>query len=222
MHEHDFERVTAVAEGRLSAAQMAAVEADIASCTQCSRDLEELRMALTFIGEAEQPKLTDLERVALHRSVRQMNTSSRLVRLVPAFAAAAALVMVFGVVSLFGRGGSTETLNAPPAQELTTAGKSEADTSFAEDSARELAGAPAPAAATDDLPELAQQLRDTESPLLVSSACDTEALTMAEEAPLAVADVTIEGADALLYVYPDTALAFDAASCEFIRRIPAP
>ncbi|HDK45730.1 MAG TPA: hypothetical protein ENG94_05560, partial [Actinobacteria bacterium] len=122
MHDHDIERVAAVAEGRLTGSDLVAAEAAIASCDRCARDLEDQRLALTFMGQAAQPAMTQLERVSLHRAIRQATApkSSRWVRLAPAFAAAAALVAVLGVASLLGRGGGGDIESAAPATVVST------------------------------------------------------------------------------------------------------
>ncbi|NIA23991.1 MAG: hypothetical protein GWP04_00310 [Gammaproteobacteria bacterium] len=227
MHDHDIERIAAVAEERLTESELAAAEAAIASCERCSRDLEDHRLALTFMGQAPKPAMTELERASLHRAIRQVTAPkpTRWMRLVPAFAAAAALVMVLGVASLLGRGGDVniETL-APAAMDSTTSAtaKSSEDSVPQQESARDFSAAPAPAGFTPDLPALAGQLRSLpDSSTLEEYACDPEALQEATRPPVAVADVMIEGRAALLYVYPRTALVFDAETCDLLQRIPA-
>ncbi|MDR9450029.1 MAG: hypothetical protein RI637_02320, partial [Acidimicrobiia bacterium] len=110
MHEHDFELIAAVAEGALSPTEQAAAEATLASCQDCRSDLELQREALAFIRTARPVKMTDLERAMIHRTVLAAvgPTSSTslskpsvpwLQRLMPAMAAAAALLVVVGVGS---------------------------------------------------------------------------------------------------------------------------
>jgi len=234
MHDHDIERVAAVAEGLLAGSDLLAAEAAIASCERCSRDLEDQRLALTFMGQAAKPAMTELERASLHRAVRQATAPkpSRWLRLAPAFAAAAALVMVVGVASLLGRGGGTSSESAAPAAEVSTtsaaATKGAEDSVTRQESARDLAATPAPAGFTSELPVLAERLRaeslqsPPESSQLQEHACDAEALQEATQSAAAVAYVTIDDRAALLYVYPETALVFDAETCELLQRIPTP
>ncbi|NOY56730.1 MAG: hypothetical protein GXP34_12180 [Actinobacteria bacterium] len=233
MHDHDIERVAAVAEGRLAGSDLVAAEAAIASCEHCSRDLEDQRQALTFMRQAVKPAMTEIERASLHRAIRRATTPkpSRWLRLAPAFAAAAALVMVVGVASLLGRGGSVTSESAAPTIAVSTtaaATKGAEDSITSQESARDLGVAPAPAAFTSDLRELANRLRaessrsTPESSPLQEHVCDAQALQEATRPAVAVAYVTVDDRDALLYVYPRTALIFDADTCALIQRIPTP
>lgn len=233
MHDHDIDRIAAVAEGRLTGDELATAETEVRSCSQCLRELEDQRLAIAFLRNAPAPEMTGLERATLHRAVRQATAprSSRLLRLVPAFAAAAALVMVFGVVTLFRGGGASESamqvtdqlsttlpIGQPPA--APSLGKSGEDAATEESTAREMAEAPAVAVQDDELVQLAATLRGYSEPVIESMECDDEARARQDQEPLAVARVTIEGTDALLYVYMETAAVFDLASCEFLREVP--
>lgn len=127
MHEHDFELIAAIAEGELSPAEQAAAEATLASCENCRSDLELQREALAFIRAAGPVKMTDLERATIHRSVqaavRPASPTSLskpsvpwFQRLMPAMAAAAALLVVVGIGSVLVNGAG----DADPVAETTT------------------------------------------------------------------------------------------------------
>ena len=111
MHDHDFALIADLAEGRLSPAEQAAGEASLVSCEACTTDLQLQREALAALREAPTIRMTDLERAALHRNVaaeltpiRQRTDSTSKApwfqRLMPAMAAAAALLVVVGIGSV--------------------------------------------------------------------------------------------------------------------------
>ena len=123
MHEHDFELIAAIAEGELSPAEQAAAEATLASCEDCRSDLELQREALAFIRAAGPVKMTDLERATIHRNVqaavRPASPTSLskpsvpwFQRLMPAMAAAAALLVVVGIGSVLVNGAGESLRNA--------------------------------------------------------------------------------------------------------------
>jgi hypothetical protein len=109
-HEHDFDLITAIAEGSLSPDDEAAAEASLTACGSCRIDLELQREALAALQSAPVLAMTDFERAILHREVAAAiappsRTPSRkpapwFQRLVPAMAAAAALLVVIGVGSV--------------------------------------------------------------------------------------------------------------------------
>ena len=117
-HDHDFELIVAIAEAEMSPADQAAAEASLASCEVCRVDLELQREALSALGSAPAVVMTDLERARLRRMVAESvdETAPRseprrstpwFQRLMPAMAAAAALLVVVGVGSvLVGNSGS--------------------------------------------------------------------------------------------------------------------
>ncbi len=115
MHEHDFELIAAIAEGELSPTEQAAAEATLASCQDCRSDLELQREALAIMRAARPVKMTDLERAMIHRNVLaavrpatptslSKPSVSWFQRLMPAMAAAAALLVVVGVGSVLVNG----------------------------------------------------------------------------------------------------------------------
>jgi hypothetical protein len=119
MHDHDFELIAAIAEGALDPEEQAAAEDLLTSCLVCSTDLQLQLEALAFLRLAPPMMMTDLERASLHRSVteklapaaRSVPSQARIPwfqRLLPAMAAAAALVAVVGVGSMLinGSGGA--------------------------------------------------------------------------------------------------------------------
>jgi anti-sigma factor RsiW len=126
MHEHDFELIAAIAEGELSPAEQSAAEATLASCDDCRSDLELQREALAFIRAAGPVKMNDLERATIYRNVqaavRPSPTSVSkpsvpwFQRLMPAMAAAAALLVVVGIGSVLVNGAG----DADSAAETTT------------------------------------------------------------------------------------------------------
>ncbi len=71
MHEHDQELIMALAEGSLGAAEASAAMDEIASCPECSRDLELQRIAISAIDELPQPYLTATESSHLHTDLKR-------------------------------------------------------------------------------------------------------------------------------------------------------
>lgn len=127
IHKHDFELIAAIAEGGMDPDKQAVAEASLVSCEACSSDLQLQREALAAIHDAPPVAMTDLERAALHRSVAAALTPVNLrpdskpivpwfQRLMPAMAAAAALLVVVGVGSVLVNG----TGDADTAAETTT------------------------------------------------------------------------------------------------------
>ncbi|MCJ7754793.1 MAG: hypothetical protein MUP13_09530, partial [Thermoanaerobaculales bacterium] len=132
MHEHDFELIAAIAEGKLSPAEQAAAEAILASCQDCRSDLELQREALVILRATQPVTMTNLERATIHRNVlaavRPATPTSVskpsapwFQRLMPAMATAAALLVVVGVGSILVNGaGDTDST----AETTTVAGAS--------------------------------------------------------------------------------------------------
>ncbi|MFZ0491761.1 MAG: hypothetical protein WAM81_01025 [Acidimicrobiia bacterium] len=227
MHEHDIDRIAAVAEHRLSGRDLAAAQAQIDACEECSRNLEAQRIAIAFLQQAPPVTLTSIERARLHRAMSPAPARSRWVKLAPVFAAAAALVVVASV--LLPRGGTTEAF-------LT--GKS-MENSQAFDSA---GGARAPVAvssttaapATTTLPtsdamlsspyplfaRRADELRDN-PPAEPTTLCQDEARDRLGEDPITASEIDYNGTPAVMYVYPKTALIFEQKTCVFLEEIPA-
>ena len=111
MHEHDTDLIAAIAEGEMSPAEQTAAEASLETCEACRTDLQLQREALALLRSTPRVEMTDLERAAVHREVaRRLGPAPRDVqvrpkapwfqRLMPAMAAAAALLVVVGVGSV--------------------------------------------------------------------------------------------------------------------------
>ena len=154
-HNHDFELIAAIAEGEMSPAEQEAAEASLATCATCQTDLELQREALAVLWDSPPVTMTDLERATLHRNVSRATTlvvpsrASRptapwFQRLMPAMAAAAALLVVVGVGSVLVNGAD----DADTALETTVAA-TESQRAADEESAAESAGG----AEFDDLAE---------------------------------------------------------------------
>jgi hypothetical protein len=237
MHEHDIERIAAVAEGRLTGEELAAARTEIDSCDECRLLLQQQITALRFLHDAPQPALTAAERSTLHRALRHSPTRSRWLRLAPAFAAAAAIVVAVGIGSLPHFTGGQETsaklgleqtggaldnsteryTGLAPEATLTTA----APTSTMAASGTTLAAASDAVLSFADLPELANRLR-AEPPEEGASTCRSQAIAKSGlEMPTASLDIDIDQARAVMYVYPDVALVFDAEACTLLETIPA-
>ncbi len=71
MHEHDQEIIMALAEGILDEATAAAASAEIATCDECSADLELQRFALSALDDVPDVYLTATESATLHSSLRR-------------------------------------------------------------------------------------------------------------------------------------------------------
>lgn len=110
-HEHDIELILAIAEGSLAPDEQAAAETLLLSCQVCRSDLQLQREAVAALHAAPPVVMTDLERGSLHRAVAEkiiLAPRTERVRpglpwfqrLMPAMAAAAALLVVVGVGSV--------------------------------------------------------------------------------------------------------------------------
>ena len=70
MHEHDIDRIMALAEGDLAAPEVDAAAAEIAACERCSEDLQLQRAALVSLDETRRVYLTASESARLRSRVR--------------------------------------------------------------------------------------------------------------------------------------------------------
>ena len=70
MHEHNRDLVTALAEGSLEPSAVAAAEAEVASCDECSAELAAQQLAIEFLRATPPAALTELESARLRKSVR--------------------------------------------------------------------------------------------------------------------------------------------------------
>lgn len=131
MHDHDHELIAAIAEGEMTPDEWAAAETSIASCEVCRIDFQLQREALASLRAAPEVTMTDIERAALHRTVTaalfsparrpdRKTAAPWFQRLMPAMAAAAALLVVVGIGSVLVDGGG----DAEMAAETTSVGES--------------------------------------------------------------------------------------------------
>jgi hypothetical protein len=157
MHDHDHELIAAIAEGGMNPDERAAAETSIASCEVCRIDLQLQREALASLRAAPAVAMTDIERAALHRTVaaalvppfarsERKKAAPWFQRLMPAMAAAAALLVVVGIGSVLVDGGG----DADMASETTAAGESLRTAVDEEMAETPLEVAEAPAAAESD------------------------------------------------------------------------
>jgi anti-sigma factor RsiW len=87
-------------EQRLPPASAAAVKGHLAACARCRSELESLQRTLALIAEDAVPPMPVREEVFLQnvrRRIRQPARSASRLRLVPFFAAAAAIVIAAGI-----------------------------------------------------------------------------------------------------------------------------
>jgi len=108
MHQHDQELIMALAEGGLDADAAATARAEVASCPECSRDLELQRIALQGLEGLPRAHMTELESTRLRRSLREELGIARDARVTPAkrrrmpmaaFATAAAVLLAVVVAA---------------------------------------------------------------------------------------------------------------------------
>ena len=227
MHDHDLDRIAAVAEGGLSGQDLAAAQAEIAACAECSRDLQAQRTALAYLRQSQPITLTSTERARLHRAVHPAPTRSRWLRLAPVFAAAVALVVVAGV--LLPNGGTTRTLlpegkNLENSQELGSAGgartPAEISSTTAASATTAMPTSDAMLSSPSPLFAKADELRQN-PPANATTLCHDEARSRLDEESITASDVDYNGTPAVMYVYPKTALIFDQETCAFLEEIPA-
>lgn len=251
MHDHDYDLIAALAEERLTGEERRRAEQTIGRCAVCSDELEAQRLALQALHSMSHPRMTDIERQTLHRSLRRptASRSPRWVRLAPAFAAAAALVAVFGVVAILQPGGTGrnvesvqrgetfETVSSvlqgtgkeqddtstgqeyAPASTVTTAA---AATAMAPDGAEESSVAPVDLASTDIGP-FADSLRQSapEEERRDATRCASDSNTYTDETLIASADATVDGKPSVVLVYGSEAIVLDAETCTLTLRVPA-
>ncbi len=230
MHEHDIDLIAAIAEQRLTGEELIRAGAEVSACPECTKRLAEQRAARAFLGTAPDVGLTSIERARLHRAMRPR--PSRWYRLVPSLAAAAAIVVAVGLAT---RNTTMESLptakdigaplqteqsqrNAfePSAESTITAAASSTTLAFAAGSVAE------DAAALEELATIASQLR-ADPPDEMADACGTKAFEQTSLDPVASVDIETSyyTVPAVMFVYQDSALVFDAGTCDLLDTIPA-
>lgn len=103
MHEHDFDLVAAFADGTASPAEAAAAERALTDCVECAAEHRAQIEVLEFLRSAPSASMTEMERAALHRTLRQAAPSPRVgwfSRYAPRIAAVAAGFAVVGLASV--------------------------------------------------------------------------------------------------------------------------
>jgi bacterioferritin-associated ferredoxin len=229
MHEHDIDRIAAVAEHRLSGQELAAAKAEIDACGECSRRLEEQHTAISLLKQAPPVAMTSIERARLHRAIRQAPSRSRWMRLAPAFAAAAALVVVVAS-AILPRGAGTATLRlGQNTESLQGAADSADDAGSRAPEAFESTAAPATTTLPDQtlnqhkrlLAAQAEDLRSSVPGEATTTRCAVEARDRLNEDSITTSEVDYNGITAVMYVYPETALVFDRDTCDLLVEIPA-
>jgi hypothetical protein len=188
MHKHDPDLIMALAEGQLSASDASQAAADVATCAECSADLEAQRIALEALHGAPTITLTKAERQRLRSSLRTELGLTEAPAPVPAAphrprrrwslgwalgGAAAVLVAVLAIA---------------PALRLISAGDYDdaADLVAADSTTTTVASESAPAAGVEQSP-LADRLSadDTESATTTTAAARDTTTTRAPEATTA-------------------------------------
>jgi hypothetical protein len=150
-------------------------------------------------------------------------------RLAPAFAAAAALVVVVAS-AILPRGAGTATLRlGQNTESLQGAADSADDAGSRAPEAFESTAAPATTTLPDqtlnqDKRLLAAQAEDLRSSVpgeATTTRCAVEARDRLNEDSITTSEVDYNGITAVMYVYPETALVFDRDTCDLLVEIPA-
>lgn len=157
MHEHDQDLIAALAEGTLPPHEAAVARPEVLACGSCRRELELQQRALAALRTAPRPTLTELERARLRRAVLPDTREAApapphwMARWMPAFAAAAVLVVAVGAAALLrGTGGgdfeaaleSTATSEAPAAGAAEEAPPATIETAAVPEAATDANGVP--------------------------------------------------------------------------------
>lgn len=103
MHEHDFDLMAALADGTASPTEAVAAERARADCDECAAEYRSQLEVLEFLRSTPPVSMTDMERAALHRTLRQAAPSPRVgwfTRYAPRIAAVAAGFAVVGLASV--------------------------------------------------------------------------------------------------------------------------
>jgi hypothetical protein len=103
MHEHDFDLVASFADGTASPAEAAAAERAVTDCAECAAEHRAQIEILEFLRSAPSASMTEMERAALHRTLRQAAPSPQVgwfTRYAPRIAAVAAGFAVVGLASV--------------------------------------------------------------------------------------------------------------------------
>lgn len=231
MHEHDIDRIAAVAEHRLTGQDLVEARVEIDACEECRTRLADQLLAISFLKQAPDVSMTAVERARIHRAIRPAPTRSRWLRLAPAFAAAAAVVVVAASAILPRGGAQTMTATDKLGELSQTAERAPGveNDSLAPEESIVTGGAPS----STTLPQQetlyssahefaidAARLR-VSPPDESSSLCAEAAREDRDEAPIAASEIDYNGVPAVMYVYEDTAIIFATGTCDFLEEVPA-
>ena len=101
MHEHDYEIIMALAEGTLDADSALVAAAEIATCAECSADLDMQRYTISALADTPDVYLTATESADLHANLhRELSLAGPVARPKRSFAWAK-WVPVAGVAAVF-------------------------------------------------------------------------------------------------------------------------
>ncbi len=190
MHEHDQELIMALAEGTLADEAADAARAEIAACAECSADLELQVAAIAMLDDLSEVYLTATESARLHSELKRElaleTPSSTAVRrsfawsrfLPVAGVAAALLVVIIAVPTLFSGGDSDDASDEIASAPSVDAGATETTAAASMD--LEWEGAVEMAGGNDSLAESAPPIaaeETTEAPATTT----TEAPTAADD-----------------------------------------
>ena len=103
MHEHDFDLIATFAEGTASPDEAAAADRALSACPECTSEYEAQLEILELLRSVAPVAMTDLERAALHRGLKQVAPAPRIgwfSRYAPRVAAVAAGFAVIGLASV--------------------------------------------------------------------------------------------------------------------------
>lgn len=229
MHEHDIDRIAAVAEHRLTGQDLVEARAEIDACEECRTRLADQLLAISFLKQAPDVSMTAVERARMHRAIRPAPTRSRWLRLAPAFAAAAAVVVVVAS-AILPRGGAemmTATDKLGDLSQSAERAPEAANDSFAPGSSIITGGAPASTTLPQTLYTSAHEFAIEAARLRVSppdessGLCAEVAREDRDEAPIAATEIDYNGVPAVMYVYEDTAIIFATGTCDFLEEVPA-
>ena len=132
MHEHNLNNIMALAEGTLDASEISAVEADIATCEQCSHDLESQKQALSALGSLPPVVMTEMESTRMRRALRDdlgiatavavtsEAVKTKRLKWYGAIAAAAVLILVVAVAPTLNLLGASDSGDRAALAPITT------------------------------------------------------------------------------------------------------
>jgi len=180
MHDHDFDLIADIAQGDMSPDEQRTAEASL--CETCRVELQLQREALEILRSSPPVRLSELERARVRRRVTETlfppepapkPSPPWFQRLVPAMAAAAALLFVVGVGSvLINPSGESDTV----VQTTASAEKAADEESFR--AGIEGEAGEAPGASADEAPAAAEVEDMAGAPTTTIAASEPTALVV--------------------------------------------